>query len=739
MERETERISFIQILNKFEKIIIPDIQRDYVMGSGGKKLVKLFDTMAESNEKNKEFNFGCLVGYKDENNNLFIYDGQQRLATLVCLCSFLNKDTDKTKLLKKFSFTKRDIANKWIQEPQYIKEGNAVDFTTYSLAKLIYMFNDSCLIGYCKPVDKIDLDFLFNHVYFNMVLVKKISDAEQFFLDINDGLDLKYYEIYKAEFYHHASQILDDSNFKYLALKFENEWLKFFLDINNGLDLKYNEEEMLVYFLQYCFRMMWIEEKGNDDKFKILDISWLKKEHLKRIEKIIDAVIYVTKDVSTSEVFCINYSDNNSKRAHWNINDTNYVSMLKVFLENINNAKEINKDIIIWCYISKLPNYIENKNILNKYLRFVKKLLNNSRSECETARIEFNKEGVDAKKIVYVRYYVKGIPSYYVSKKDDEYEYEDEYDKDFFYAIIVMNKKVLLNENFLDNICLEKYENELLENILKKEKKKQNSSDRKIIEKYENLPFINGLVDNFIDYTADSCQLKEWVKNSLEKININTINNQYKEVLRCICENKIDIYNCIFSNIKVSWDNYGGTYNDTYASVIVHTLCDLFTNKNGIKFSENNCLDYLPVIPDGWIYDKKIFQPMDANINNKHGFAAYSLTFEVFNMNDFLSNFSWICKSKEEKKYIINGEEKDHLPDCLKKYNKNNFILDRLSNTEKVFYSDKEYKNNILLYRFKTLLENEGVDVDSYLKNHANKIAFKIMNGKKFFINLKEI
>lgn len=753
MGTETEHMSLSQILNKFNQIIIPDVQRDYVMGSGGEKLIKLLTAMAESNDKEENFNFSCLVGYKDKDNNLYIYDGQQRLATLVCLCSYLNKDTEIQNLLEKFSFTKRDVANDWLSNPTKIKENVAVDFTTYSLAKLIKEFsthririNDNIY----KLSDKITLKFLFEKMFFDMVLVNEISDAEQFFLDINDGLDLKSYEIYKAELYHHAAEVLKES-FKEFALKMENEWLKFFLPYQyhekKWIDGAYKdvvicEEEMLVFFLQYCFRMMWMEEKGNDNEFKSVNISWLKKEHLKQVEQITDAVINVTKNVSVSDISCIYYSYNKSKGQHWNINDKNYIAMLKVFLKNVYNTEEINKDIIIWCYISKLPFVDQNENGLYKYLRFVKKLLNNNRKACNNAEIYFGNGDVDSKKIVYARYYVQGVPQYYKCEK----EKCDENTLLFLNTIIVLNKLFVLdeNENFLDIYLLE-CKNDLLKSILKKEQQKQNSQQKECIEKYENLPFINGLVDNFLTYTDVTCYLNGFCNDVFYA----TISNekfvsdgyQYKDILKFIFKNKIDITNTIFIGIDISWNNYCETKHISKGSLVLHTWCDLFTSEKGITIiddSSNDIFNWLIGLPDGWISDKKIIQPKNSDVDNTRGFASYSRTHSVWDMSNFIANFRWVCKG-EQGKCVVDGKEEELLPEYLKSYNLNNWITEKLSNTDKIFFSEKTYLNKILLYRFKNFKENNGQDASSYLKEHSNKMQFIEINKNKFFIKLEEV
>lgn len=491
------------------------------------------------------------------------------------------------------------------------------------------MFESSCIESKYeryKPCDILSIDFLKKQIVFDMILVNKISDAEQFFLDINDGLDLKYYEIFKAELYHHANSVLK-GEFKKFALKMENEWLKFFLQYRHSEDKWINgqkqnvihhvEEEMLVFYLQYCFRMMWIEENGDDKKYLPLDVWWLKKEHFNRVEEITDFIIKRNTNANNKK-FWISYSIKDQGQ-HWNIKDNHYNEMLHVFLKSLYNTKEINKDVIIWCYIS---NY-NNKEWLSDYLRLVKKLLNNNRKENINATIYFKNWGIEHKEIVYARYYVQEIPKYYLESGVCE-----EYDQEILFDIIKMNKKISLNHNCLEvSDCLEimykECENELkVRSLLEKERKKLRSPDCKKIEEYENLSFINGLVDNFIEYEGQLCQLKEWAKNDE---NLTVLKNtkskeyQYRDILKYICKNKIDIDNCKIKDVNIQWEAYTGTKYCDKGTLLIHTWCDLFTNKNGIKFSDKNNHQDFWELPEGWINNNYIIQPDD----NKYTSSEY--------------------------------------------------------------------------------------------------------------------
>ena len=204
--KKDQRVSFFEILNSYDKIIIPDVQRDYVMGSGGKKLKAFLDAIDNRMKEEQCFYGSSLIGTEVVENGkhiLYVYDGQQRLMTLICLCLFRDTGSeDIKKMCKKFEFQGRSLANKWIQEYEEngFKLEEAEDFTTYSMANLYQK---------CKNW-RIDLNRILNKVCFDLVLVEKVSEAEQFYLDINDGLDLKEYEIFKAELYHHAKAVIGD-------------------------------------------------------------------------------------------------------------------------------------------------------------------------------------------------------------------------------------------------------------------------------------------------------------------------------------------------------------------------------------------------------------------------------------------------------------------------------------------------------------------------------------------------
>ena len=82
---------------KDNKIIIPDLQRDYCWGTtfdkDGKNLVERFIENITDN-KDKELNLGLLYGYEAPLGHIQLCDGQQRITTLFLLLGMLNRKSN---------------------------------------------------------------------------------------------------------------------------------------------------------------------------------------------------------------------------------------------------------------------------------------------------------------------------------------------------------------------------------------------------------------------------------------------------------------------------------------------------------------------------------------------------------------------------------------------------------------------------------------------------------------------
>ncbi|MBY6836548.1 DUF262 domain-containing protein [Clostridium botulinum] len=661
---KSEKINFKVFLNRFNKIIIPDIQRDYVMGSGGEKLISM---LSEMNKCKNEFNYSCIMGYKDEvNNTFYVYDGQQRLATLIYIGAYLlSKEREYNhheynELLKRFSFVGRENANNYLQDLLNKGNGELVieDFTTYSINKLLDCFETRKFLTNYYEANNIDIEFIMNKVYFELVQVQKVGDAEQFFIDLNDGLDLKDYEIFKAELNHKVND-LDKNIFKDFALALDNEWLEFFLKFKSN---QCCEEEIEINFIKFCLRMMFIEENEDDVEYNENDIGWIKKEHIERLNTILSNVTDI--DINKEDICnCLNYSfgqcfaDKHIQKVtgvYWKLDDYDYNSMLKEFILNINKKDEIKNDVLIWCYISNL-NGIE-EDYLYSYLRFIKKLLNNNRIYND--KVYYTEDG----NIWFSKYSTYSIPDYYkiiklsyVSAEGKNYRYGksidlkdncEEYEK-YLLDILKINLYFYKYKNFeaLNLLELCKDDKRII-NTLISEDGKYKSKDYQQIQRVEDLSYLNGLINNLLDgdrnlmlsYDEIATKVKIDKENNLEhRKAINKIYNEFSYY--------IDSFEKIMeSNLSVSWKAYTGnmSYLSYKVKLVPQCLHDIFAE---IRLEEvikkwvfkkdiliNLCNDiqfylrYYGLIPkQGWIEENmNICYPSDYYAINNYGYRRSS-------------------------------------------------------------------------------------------------------------------
>ncbi|MGN9163008.1 DUF262 domain-containing protein [Clostridium sulfidigenes] len=580
-------------LGEIKKIIIPDVQRDYVMGSGGKKLESLFKEM---NKHKEEFYFSCIMGYKDNENIFYIYDGQQRLVTLIYLVAYLsNAQTDDTYIeqIKKFSFIGRKSANEYIDSLLKGKEADICidDYTTFSIHNLINCFREQKYVSSPDEENNIDIKYLMQKVYFELVSVEKVGDAEQFFMDLNDGLDLEDYEIFKAELYHKAKQILG-VDFKAFALSMENKWLRFFRNYQpKDCSSEWYEEEIEILFIKFCFYMMWIEQEGDIEKYNENNIDWIEKKHLYRVQEIINNIIDL--QISEETCQCVNYSFDTIGREYtkeinsiegvfWNLEDSNYSSMLNLFLksfytnkENVNGHRvsiikeEAKRDVIIWSYISNLDKDIE---MLLSYLRTIKLLLNKNVVQNTQAYYD------EKHNMWYAEYSTYAIPTYYL-KLEDSFATSNQEQKDYNNYV---ESIIILNTQFKE--CIELSErlhvgDDRLNTIIVKQRKRLFSQDYEEIKKLENLPYINGFVDNLLDENEKPIITAEELQKKLEEIEHSGIRSIMINLIDQFSYLDVDnIEETIFKHIsRVSWKSYTGNVS-SFENVIlpIQTLTDLF-------------------------------------------------------------------------------------------------------------------------------------------------------------------
>src|SRR5574344_22700 len=88
------------LFSKDNKIIIPDLQRDYCLGTTNKDGIELVSKFIENliddgfNKDKTELSLGLIYGYEAPLGHIQLCDGQQRITTLFLLLGMINRETN---------------------------------------------------------------------------------------------------------------------------------------------------------------------------------------------------------------------------------------------------------------------------------------------------------------------------------------------------------------------------------------------------------------------------------------------------------------------------------------------------------------------------------------------------------------------------------------------------------------------------------------------------------------------
>lgn len=489
---EIKKINLTELKKTYKRgLLIPEIQRDYVMGAGknsnikkmGEKdnLDRLLDAILLSFDEKKDFDFSCIITFcKDNdfsNNRLEIYDGQQRLTTLVLLTLFcLQREAgEKYKDYKGwYTFCGRPIADEILNlltnDEFQIESIKVKDFTSFSMKSLLSRFAE-------KKYEEITSDFLLNKVKFDCVEVGNQNEIEQFFMDLNSGVKLKEYELYKAKLVHQINQILKQNGvgsdyeriLKTWTHRLDNEWINAFMPF---ADFSHPAEEYEIAFIRYCFRMLCkynnIQSKDgiSELNFSILKecfdiMNSLSKVSFSKFSKSKLEVVEFSWG-NDDEYSLIKKSHNFDKRgAYWNLDYDDNIEQMYYVIKNVLLNSELNseldKDLIVWACITTLDWQIDYQN---EYIRILKIILNHIVMENSEAWYECQDKG---QYLYYSKFCVFNIPSYYgkhmeiLIKNDDLYdEYECVYKVvKYFFKNKMCWKRILNKKNISKNIMEE--------------------------------------------------------------------------------------------------------------------------------------------------------------------------------------------------------------------------------------------------------------------------------------------
>lgn len=258
-------------------IKIPVIQRDYCMGAqlGENVSGDFLDYMIHGFQENENLTLSTILIAEEEGEEAFpiyVFDGQQRTYTVYQTLKILQEKLNVTEpQLQSYHFIGREKTGRTEHGSLYAKEAvEQLKKVCRSKLEEKGWWDDS------EQLKKF-MEYIWEQISFTIKITEKVSEAEQFFLDINGGVPLEKYEIFKAILYQTLTNIEDE---KPMIDLIENKWLNTFYQWvekeNKKEDDKYkkrdderDEEELLeMRCIEFLCRYIYKKNHKSDSNDK---------------------------------------------------------------------------------------------------------------------------------------------------------------------------------------------------------------------------------------------------------------------------------------------------------------------------------------------------------------------------------------------------------------------------------------------------------------------------------------